>query len=276
MSPTPTAVAAVAPRMRRCAITLVEMTLGLALAAIVVFMVLRAYYMAQENQRVHATNQQLGQMFSAVNSVFPLSTNYSTLSNSMIAKAMPPSLVGNDQQGFTPISNPFRGMAYTFGGAVNNDAGTFAIGMDGLTVDACTRIANNFTGYKNLLQVTIYDMNFSPTGGPYTTFPVNATAAAQACAAAGASTNGRVAVEYDFGAFGQVASNGGGGGGNGGSGGGGGGGSISINGQTLTVAEMQTDCGSAAWVAANDPYNSGCATAFINNGLGPYPGPTGP
>jgi len=44
----------------------------------------------------------------------------------------------------------------------------------------------------------------------------------------------------------------------------------------LPAYQIQTDCNAAAWVTANDPYNSGCTTAFINNRLGIYPSPSFP
>lgn len=75
-------------RARR-AITLVELTLALALAAITVFMVMRAYWNGQENERVFEQGQQLSTLYAVVNSQKPYGGDYSALSNQSIAPSIP-------------------------------------------------------------------------------------------------------------------------------------------------------------------------------------------
>jgi len=93
-------------RMGRKAVTLVELTLGLALAALVIFGAVRAYSIAQENNRTHQLVQEIGQVRAAVASKYEIGANYATLTSASIVAQMPISLL--DSTG-AKIMDPFGG-----------------------------------------------------------------------------------------------------------------------------------------------------------------------
>lgn len=203
------------PKLRaRRAITLVELTLALALAAITVFAVVRAYYNGQENERVFEQSQQLSTLYAVVNTQKPYGGDYSTLTNKSVAPAIPAASIAvvND---WPNIVNPFKGGAYVWGNAIDNDPATFGIAADNLTIDACQRLGNHFSDQKSLRMVQVQDASASAvSGGQFTAFPISPASLAAACKAA---PNNRPQLEFDFamapaGSMGSGGNGGGGGG----------------------------------------------------------------
>lgn len=138
----------------RAAITLVEITLGLAIAAMVVSVGVRAYANGQENERVHALNQELATVKSIVDARYGPSGDYSTLSAANVANGLPPTWAQTSTAGYTatPISNPFKGGVYV---APYNSQ--YQIGADLISKGACPRIVNIFSDSKDLTGIVIYD-----------------------------------------------------------------------------------------------------------------------
>ncbi|HPG04070.1 MAG: hypothetical protein KDJ40_10415 [Hyphomicrobiales bacterium] len=93
-------------KARRKAVTLVELTLGLALAALVIFGAVRAYSMAQENNRTHQLVQEIGQVRAAVASKYEIGANYASLTSANIVPQMPVSLLDSSR---SKIMDPFGG-----------------------------------------------------------------------------------------------------------------------------------------------------------------------
>jgi hypothetical protein len=93
-------------KARRKAETLVELTLGLALAALVIFGAVRAYSMAQENNRTHQLVQEIGQVRAAVASKYEIGANYASLTSANIVPQMPVSLLDSSR---SKIMDPFGG-----------------------------------------------------------------------------------------------------------------------------------------------------------------------
>lgn len=90
----------------RRAITLVELTLVLALAAVTVIICVKAYDGARENARIQQLISEIGQVRAAVASRYELGQNYQNLSSSVVATSMPRSLVSSDG---ASIVDPYGG-----------------------------------------------------------------------------------------------------------------------------------------------------------------------
>jgi Tfp pilus assembly protein PilE len=121
--------------------TLAEITLSLALATVVIFIALRAFSQAQENSRMQQTAAEVGQVHTAIESTYATIGNFAGLNETSIATAMPASLVSADQ---TKIFNPYQGQVHVAPDQITSTGGaydSYDIAIDGLTQDACMRLA---------------------------------------------------------------------------------------------------------------------------------------
>lgn len=139
----------------RAAITLVELTLALALAAIVIFVAVRVYANGQENERVQALSQELATVKSVIDSRWGTVGDYSQVSADAIAPSLPPTMAQPSSAGYapTPISNPFRGGVYSYGMSTTS----YTIEADLISKGACPRLVNLFSDIKDLTAIDIYD-----------------------------------------------------------------------------------------------------------------------
>ncbi|MCC0004644.1 MAG: hypothetical protein H6872_05700 [Methylobacteriaceae bacterium] len=85
---------------------MVELTLVLALAAIVVIVGMRAYSDARENSRIQQLITEIGQVRAAVASRYEMGGSFENLNASVIATSMPKSLVTSDG---SAIIDPYGG-----------------------------------------------------------------------------------------------------------------------------------------------------------------------
>ena len=92
----------------RSALTLTEIGLALAIAAIVVAVAVKAYWYGQENARFHATTQEIGTLRAAVASRYGLTFDFRSLTNRVLSDALPASLLSGNSDG--DFNNPFRGL----------------------------------------------------------------------------------------------------------------------------------------------------------------------
>jgi len=123
----------------RAAITLVELTLVLALAAIVVFVAVRAYSNAQENSRVQQAASAVGQVRSVIESLAQGQANYGFLGTSVATNAA--TLSSSLPVSFT---NAAGGLVQPFGAlevAGQASGADYTITLKGLPADACQRLA---------------------------------------------------------------------------------------------------------------------------------------
>ena len=164
----------------RLAITLVELTLVLALAAIVVFVVVRAYSTAQENSRVQQAASTVGQIRSVVESLAQGQASYAFLgadtaaATGAISASLPSSFVsgGNLVQPFGTIDIAQTGSDYT-------------VTLNSLPADACQRLA-------------VMDMGRSVSAVKAGSTAIDLTSATAAATAATACAAGGVAVAWTF------------------------------------------------------------------------------
>lgn len=157
----------------RAAITLVELTLVLALAAIVVFVAVRAYSNAQENSRVQQTASAVGQVRSVVESLAQGQANYAFLGTDAAGTLAPslPASMSSTSGNTTTLSQPFGALT------VAQNGNEYTISAAALPADACQRLA-------------VMDMGRSVTavkaGTTELTLPASPSEAATACATGGA------------------------------------------------------------------------------------------
>jgi type II secretory pathway pseudopilin PulG len=136
------------PFTKRSAYTLVEITLVLALAVIVVFVALRAFSQAQENSRVQQTASEIGQVRGAVESIYANQPDFSGLDAAAIIPSLPASQVTA-----TTITDPFQGQVFVEPDKNVNANDSYDIIVGGLTNDACERLAVMDMG-KSMVGVT--------------------------------------------------------------------------------------------------------------------------
>lgn len=164
----------------RLAITLVELTLVLALAAIVVFVAVRAYSNAQENSRVQQAASAVGQVRSVVESLAQGQASYANVASYSAVKASLPASFDNG----TSLTQPFGTIALAPNASTGSD---YTVTLNGLPADACQRLAVMDMGRS----VTAVSIN-----GADATLPVDAAAASTACAPASGSTTSTLAWTF--------------------------------------------------------------------------------
>ena len=113
-----------------------RVTLVLALAAIVVFVALRAYSQARENELVHAAAMQIGQVRAAIAPYYE-QNNFAAVATDVISKSMPSSMV-EEMGGLSSIRNPFGGAVGM--GATSGPPSSFEITLSGLPPSACSKL----------------------------------------------------------------------------------------------------------------------------------------
>jgi len=135
----------------RKAISLVELTLTLSLAAIVVFNAIRAYSAARENSLIVQTSAEIAQARSLVETFYAARGDYQGVSASLLTLHMPVQFINADGS----IGNPFRGLLGvlpdTSGSAA---ADSFTIAVTNIPRAACIRLAGMEQG-RSLAQVLI-------------------------------------------------------------------------------------------------------------------------
>ena len=161
----------------RAAITLVELTLVLALAAIVVFVAVRAYSNAQENSRVQQTASAIGQVRSVVESLAQGQANYANVATYDAVKASLPQSFDNGSN----LTQPFG--ALTIASAASG--AEYTIAAEKLPADACQRLA-------------IMDMGRSVVGVKAGTTAIDLGATTAVSDAATACSAGGVTVTWTF------------------------------------------------------------------------------
>ena len=144
-------VKAIAARKNRKGFGLIELTLALAIAAVVGIVVFRAYSGASESNRIQEQTQQVGQVRAAIENLYASQTNFADLKNSAIVKNLPASMV--DEAADT-ITNPFNGTVVVEPGLVNTADDAFTITLSNLSDTACQRLAATDLG-RNVKRVNI-------------------------------------------------------------------------------------------------------------------------
>jgi prepilin-type N-terminal cleavage/methylation domain-containing protein len=155
------------PRAKRRGVTLVELTLALALAAVVVMVGLRMYSAARHNSQVRTLSEQLSQVYSATIAAAGNSHNFASLETATIAKNLPPTMVATDPSNSQDVSivTAFPGATIYvsagirvvgIGGAGQPYSNRWQIGVQGIDAETCTRVAGLFNDMKDLNQVSIY------------------------------------------------------------------------------------------------------------------------
>jgi hypothetical protein len=177
---------------RRVAITLVELTVALALAAIVIIVALRATAMARENQRVHELSQELAVVFSAVMDRYPAGSDMSTLDSPIIQGSMTAvqSAPLSSQDGY---ASP-----YDLVGVWGDSQQQWEIDADALSAQACASLATKFNDQALLTGVMITAGSFSVSnGGPAQAMADRPTATGAATVCNAMSNN--ITVAWIFG-----------------------------------------------------------------------------
>lgn len=123
---------------RRAAVTLVELTLMLALGAIVVAIAIRAYYWSAENERVRQAISLIGITRDSIASRYGMQPNYQNLSNDMVVSAFPKSLV---VPGSSNIRDPFGGHLIVGPDRVSSLGDSNYIALTNLTPNACNKLS---------------------------------------------------------------------------------------------------------------------------------------
>lgn len=164
---------------RRKGVTLIEITLVLALAAIVAFVGLRAYSQAQANSKVQQAIQAVGQLRAAVESVYQGQPNYTALSAAApnadpgVLKALPLSLTNaTPGTAATNIVGPYRGNILVASNAITSAGDSYSVLVPNIPDDACVRIASSDFG-RNTFSVSV--------AGAALVLPVTSAAASAAC-----------------------------------------------------------------------------------------------
>lgn len=132
----------------RTGVTLVELTMALAIAAFVVFVAIRAYSTTQENQRIHETVQLINSTHGAVESIYAERHDFSELHNGMIRKSLAKSYTEDESQEL--LRNPFRGRLEVGGDTVADFGDSYYISISGLTSGQCQSMLSKDFGKHNV------------------------------------------------------------------------------------------------------------------------------
>ena len=127
----------------RVAVTLVEITLGLAIAAIVVFASIRAYYYSRENALYQQTVEMIGTVRGAIGARYGMTSDYSTVAPNKIIVSLPQSIVN---PAGTSLVTPFRGDASVGPDTAARLGDSFYISLNNLPSDACSRLTRSDFG----------------------------------------------------------------------------------------------------------------------------------
>jgi hypothetical protein len=192
----------------RSAITLVELTLGLAIAAIVVFGAIRAYYFSRENALYHQTVEMIGTVRGAVGARYGMTSDYSTVSPGKIIVSLPQSLVNSDGTG---LITPYKSDAGVGPDTASRLGDSFYISLNNLPSDACSRLTRSDLG-REAIAMRIDGANVVGPVNAATPLPLSSAdqqTAAATCANAKLSS---VSIQFGLGASSASAGGGTGGG----------------------------------------------------------------
>ena len=170
----------------RAAVTLVELTMAMALSAIVIFGAVRSYWNAAENSRLSATADLVGIARSAVASRYAVAPNYASLSTSVIASFFAAGLVSGDGAGGSQIANPYKGVMQIGPDRVSVEGDSFYISFNNLPQGACHKLIRQDFG-RDASYVKVDAGNGLGGFGAAMALPlneVNLVAATGACAGA--------------------------------------------------------------------------------------------
>lgn len=196
----------------RVAVTLVEITLGLAIAAIVVFASIRAYYYSRENALYQQTVEMIGTVRGAIGARYGMTSDYSTVAPNKIIVSLPQSIVN---PAGTSLVTPFRGDASVGPDTAARLGDSFYISLNNLPSDACSRLTRSDFG-RDAIAMRIDASN--AIGPVNATNPLPLSSADQQTAAATCANTKLTSVSIQFGLSGVSASSGSSGGGSNGGG----------------------------------------------------------
>jgi major structural subunit of bundle-forming pilus len=143
-------------KMREAGFTLLELTMSLAIIAVLIGGIVMFFSSASTSQKTSDLMSELGNIQQAVHSMFSGQPNYSTITTSVISDSQQiPAKWGG---GTGTLNDPFNGQvnitpsAAIQGGPATN--GAFVVEMDSIPVPACVKIVTQDLG-PSLLGVTI-------------------------------------------------------------------------------------------------------------------------
>jgi len=143
----------------RKAITLVELSLVLAVAAITVFVALRAYSQASENEKIEVLTSEISMIQGAVVSLASNFGNYAGFDGNALVHSIPDNFFNG-----TYFSQPFGNM-WEFADTMFFPGDRYDISVNSLTQDACIRLGAMDMGLPNT-RIAINEAAFAtPIGG---------------------------------------------------------------------------------------------------------------